>query len=342
MKRFVAFGLIAALLLAGMNAWADSKRERVACVFDPVGADGFVYELFSDYALQARDWGYALKPRAYTDEAVAANDFKAGECDMVVLSGVRTRALVPFAGSLDMAGGLQTYDGLRRAIKAMAAPKAAPLMQANGNEVVGVVPMGRVFLFARDRDDLQSLDRLAGKRIAILSYDRASRRVVEAVGASPVPADIASLGPLFNNGSADLTYAPAIAYQPLELEHGITPNGGFANFVLGTLSGQIVVHQDRFAPEFGARSRTWVADTLSLSMIERLEKAEARLPYTRWVVIDPQRIERYQRMFREVREQLWQEDWYSHRMQKLLKKLRCAETPALAECSLDSEGGPVY
>lgn len=342
MKRFVVLGLFAICALAGTQAFAQAQPSRVACVFDPVGADGFVYELFTDYALAARDWGYALKARAYTDETVAANDFKAGKCDMVVISGVRTRGLVPFAGSLDMAGGLQSYDALQRAIKAMAAPKAAPLMQADGNEVVGVVPLGKVFLFARDRSNLESLDRLAGKRIAILSYDRASRRVVEAVGASPVPADIASLGPLFNNGSADMTYAPAIAYEPLELEHGITPDGGIANFVLGMLSGQIVVHQDRFDSEFGARSRRWVADTLSLQMIERLEKAESRLPYDRWVVIEPERAERYRQMFRDVREQLWQENWYSHRMQRLLKKLRCNEHHELAECSLDSEGGPVY
>ena len=342
MERFIAFGLIATLLTAFTQLGAAAERERRACVFDPVGADGFVYELFSDYAMQARDWGYALDARAYTDEAVAANDFKAGKCDMVVLSGVRTRALVPFAGSLDMAGGLEDYASLHRAITAMSQPKAASLMRANGDEVVGVVPLGKVFLFARDRQDLQGLDRLAGKRIAVLAYDRASRAVVETVGASPVPASIAKLGPLFNNGSADLTYAPAIAYEPLELERGVTPNGGIADFVLGTLSGQIVVHADRFDAEFGQRSRRWVADTLFDDMQARLEKAEADIPASLWVPINAERSERYRAMFRDVREQLWKEQWYSHRMQRLLKKIRCAEAPGRAECSLESEGGPVY
>ena len=61
-----------------------------------------------------------------------------------------------------------------------------------------------------------------------------------------------------------------------------------------------------------------------------------------WVAVSEQQTTQYRAMFRRVREQLWREDWYSHRMQRLLKKLRCNEHHELAECSLDTEGGPVY
>jgi hypothetical protein len=311
-------------------------------MFDPVGADGFVYDLFHDYAVQAREWGYDLKTRAYTDESVAANDLKAGKCDMAMLSGVRTRELAKFAGSLDMAGGLQSYANLREAVGVMSGPKASALMRADKYEVAGVVPLGKVFLFARDRDHLASLDKLAGKRIAILDYDRPSRLIAEEAGASPVPASIASLGPLFNNGSAELTHAPAIAYAPLELQQGITPDGGIADFVLAMFSAQIVIHHERFGDDFGARSRAWVSDQLFDATLKRAKKAEKALGGDLWVSVDADRTRQYRAMSRRVRQQLWQEDWYSHRMQRLLKKIRCDGDGGLAECSQASEGGAVY
>ena len=46
-------------------------------------------------------------------------------------------------------------------------------------------------------------------------------------------------------------------------------------------------------------------------------------------------------MFRKTRQKLWEQGWYSHRMQRLLKKIRCSTDASLAECSQDSEGGPV-
>ena len=208
--------------------------------------------------------------------------------------------------------------------------------------MAGVVPLGKVFLFARDRDHLANLDQLAGKRIAVLDYDRPSRMIAEEAGASPVPASIASLGPLFNNGSAQLTYAPAIAYAPLELQQGVTPDGGVADFVLAMLSGQIVIHHERFSDDFGARSRAWVFDQLFDTTLARAEKAEDALDDDLWVPVDAEQTRDYHAMFRRVREQLWAEQWYSRRMQRLLKKIRCDGDAGLAECSQASEGGAVY
>ena len=58
-------------------------------------------------------------------------------------------------------------------------------------------------------------------------------------------------------------------------------------------------------------------------------------------MVDGQRKARYRQMFRHVRERYWRDNWYDHRMQHLLKKIRCGNDKSLAECSLDSEGGPV-
>ena len=133
-----AAALGAAALFGGALQTASAQETRSLCVYDPIGANGFIYQSFQDYVVQAREWGIKLNTRAYTDEAVAANDFKAGKCDMVGITGIRAIHFVKFAGSLDMAGGLQSYDQVKTAIKVMSSPKAADRMSEDGYEVVGV------------------------------------------------------------------------------------------------------------------------------------------------------------------------------------------------------------
>lgn len=336
----LALGAIA--LAAGALQPAAAADSRSLCIYDPIGANGFVYQSFQDYIVQARSWGIKLKPRAYTDEAVAANDFKAGKCDMAAITGVRDIHFVKFAGSLDMAGGLQTYAQEKTAIQVMSSPKAAQYMQQDGYEVAGLVPLGKAFLFARDRDNLDSLQKLAGKKVAVLSYDKQARTLANVAGASPVGTSIASLGPKFNNGSVDYAYAPSFAYDALELYKGLGDNGGIADFVLGMLSGQLVMHKDRFPSGFGQKSRTWVFNNMYAPTMRRVKQADDQIPDKYWVPISGERNQKYREMFRKTRQKLWNEDWYSHKMQHMLKKIRCSGDPGLAECSLDSEGGPVH
>lgn len=74
---------------------------------------------------------------------------------------------------------------------------------------------------------------------------------------------------------------------------------------------------------------------------ERLARqAESTIPADKWVAVDAKQDSRYRQIFLQVRKQLWADNWYSHRMQHLLKKIRCGSTPGLAECSQPSEGGP--
>lgn len=82
-SRLGSAAIGAAVLVAGALQPAAAQNEtRTLCVYDPIGANGFIYQSFQDYVVQARSWGIKLETRAYTDEAVAANDFKAGKCDM--------------------------------------------------------------------------------------------------------------------------------------------------------------------------------------------------------------------------------------------------------------------
>ncbi len=50
--------------------------------------------------------GIKLKLRAYSDEKVAAEDFKAGQCDAVLLTGTRARKFNRFNGTLEAMGAV--------------------------------------------------------------------------------------------------------------------------------------------------------------------------------------------------------------------------------------------
>ena len=323
------------------TAKTSGANTRVACIFDPTGKAGPLYDLFQPYVAQVADWGYEVETRVYADESVAAGDFRAGQCDMAILTGLRTIRFVRFAGSLDMVGGVKSYAEEKKAIDAISAPKAAKYMQQDDYEVAGVTPLGRSYLLARDRDDLTDLDHLASKRVAVLNYDKQAVTLADQAGLSPVPASTTSFGPMFTSGSVSIAYAPALAFKPLELYEGVNNNGGIAQFPLGMLSNQILIRKDRFADGFGQKSRTWVANNLFEPAAQQARGAENAVPEEYWVTISDEQQSAYNRLFRSVREQLWDDGWYNHRMQRLLKKIRCDADPASAECSLDSEGGAI-
>jgi hypothetical protein len=83
----------AALALSSTSALAAGKQ--TLCVWDIVGAQGDVFNMMKDYKLAAAKWGATLDLKPYTDEKIAAEDFKAGQCDAVVMTGLRARSSMP-------------------------------------------------------------------------------------------------------------------------------------------------------------------------------------------------------------------------------------------------------
>lgn len=343
-KRFscMFMGLCALLLAMGAVQTASAKMiNRTLCIYDPIGANGFIYQELQDYITAALRWGVHFQPHAYSNEGVAASDFKAGKCDAVEFTGIRNMHFVKFAGSLDMAGGLQTYKQEHTAIQVMSSPKAAKYMQQGPYETVGVIPAGKVFLFAHTKKALANLQQAAGKKIAVMSYDKQASALVNVVGASPVPSTIADFGPKFNNDSVDYAYAPSFAYKALELYKGLGKNGGIADFVLGMLSLQIDIHKKDFPQSFGQKSRTWVLNNLWQPALRRIKHDDNAIPNHYWVHISGPRAKKYRTIFLHTRQRLWNDGWYNHKMQHLLKQIRCNTNPSLAECSEHYEGGPV-
>ncbi|HYW05220.1 MAG TPA: putative solute-binding protein [Gammaproteobacteria bacterium] len=330
--------LAAAMLLSLSALPVHAAVKRTLCVYDPIGANGDVYGLAQDYRAAARAWGVNFKLEPYTDEGVAVEDFKAGQCDAALITGIRDRKLVRFAGSVDMMGAIPTYRELRTVIRTISQPKAAKYMRSGPYEVAGVLPAGAVYLFVSSKT-MQSIKGtptvkdLAGKTIATLSYDQQAVQMVRFVGASVVGSDITNFGSKFNNGSADICYAPAYAYKALELYKGLGKHGGIIDYVLAQLTYQMVTHRKEFSGKFLQKSRDWAANHFDQALAIA-KRSEAQIPKKYWIHIPKKDRRRYQQMFRNVRLKLRKEGGvYSPRMMKLLWKVRCHYHPSDAECS---------
>ncbi|WP_372964272.1 putative solute-binding protein [Marinobacter sp.] len=329
---------MAAALCVGMaapilaNAQTQPELlERTFCVFDPVGANGPLFAITKEFQPVALKAGIKLDLRAYTDEKVAAEDFKAGQCDAVMLTGTRAREFNKFTGTLEAMGAVPGEQEMRLLFNTLSQPKARPFLIEGPYEVAGVFPGGAVYLHARDRT-LDTVEKLQGKRVATLDYDTASVRMVRHVGASVVGSNSANFAGKFNNGSVDFAYAPAVAYQPLELYKGIGTKGGVFKYALGYMNFQVVIHSDRF-PDDAAQM---VRDE-SIKRIDQaydiIAEAEAGIPDEVWVNLPQEDTAEYDKMLQKVRLSLLEEGVYDERAIKLMKAIRCRVDGSRSECA---------
>ncbi len=89
--------------------------------------------------------------------------------------------------------------------------------------------LGSAFIFVRDKN-INSIEKAAGKKFAVLGYDDAQKIMVQRVGAQAVISDVSNFVAKFNNGQVDMVGAPAYAYKPLEIYKGLGNNGAMFNF----------------------------------------------------------------------------------------------------------------
>lgn len=305
------------------------------CVFDPVGTNGPAFAYARDYAVAAKAWGVNLELRAYTNEALASEDFKAGQCDGAAISALRGRQFNQFVGSLDSIGSVPTYKHLRVMIEAMSSPKMADLMTSGQFEVVGILPVGAAYVFVRDRS-INSIEKAAGKKIAVLDFDKSQAKLVQKMGAQPVASEIINFGAKFNNGQVDIIAAPAVAYQPLELYKGLGTTGAIYRFPLIQLTADLLIRKDRFPADFGQKSRAYIATQFDRA-VTVVGQAEKVIPEKYWLDIPDADKVKYVSLMREARIQLTKEGFYDPRMISMLKKVRCKVDPSLGECSETGE-----
>ncbi|MFT4624667.1 MAG: hypothetical protein ACI8PZ_003326 [Myxococcota bacterium] len=331
-SRRITTALLAAAVSLGAIGSAHAAESRTVCAYDPAGKAGDYYRTLDAWATEASGWGHEIEIKAYTDEETATKDYQAGVCDGVVATGVRLQRFNRFASTIEAIGALPEYSHLHQLVDAFVKyPSSAKYLRNNDNETVGILPVGKVYLFVRDKN-IDTVAELAGKRIATLDYDEPSKKMVERVGAIMVPADLGTLGPKFNNGDVDACYATAPIYKPFELHRGIGTTGGIVKLPLAQATLQIMVRHERFSADFGTKSRAWWSTNFGKALA-MVEKAEAAIPADAWITIPADKHPDFDDMFGKVRAQLSGAGSYDSKMLSTMKKIRCASDSSRSECA---------
>lgn len=331
-RRLLAAALLCtSLTLPAVAQESGEILERSFCVFDPVGANGPLFAITKTFRPVALKEGIKLDLRAYTDEKVAAEDFKAGQCDAVLLTGTRAREFNRFTGSLEAMGAVPGEEEMRLLYNTLSQPKARPFLVNGAYEVAGVFPAGAIYLHMRDRS-IDTVEELQGKKVATLDYDSASVRMVRHVGASVVGSNSANFAGKFNNGSVDLAYAPAVAYTPLELYKGVQPNGGVFKYALAYMNFQVILHRDRFPDRAGQMVREESIKRID-EAYDIIAQAEAEIPDEVWMHPPAEDVRKYDQMLRDVRLSLLEDGVYDERAIKLMRAIRCRVDGSRSECS---------
>lgn len=338
MKKIWVSATLSAFAAIGFSAQAQAAKIDV-CVFDLLGKSGESYQMAQEWALAAKGWGAEVNLIPRQDEAVADNDFKAGKCDGVFMTAMRARQYNKFAGSIDALGGAPSNAIAQRAISfALDKRNAAKMVTNLGGkkyEIAGISPLGSAFIFVRDKN-INSIEKAAGKKFAVLGYDDAQKIMVQRVGAQAVISDVSNFVAKFNNGQVDMVGAPAYAYKPLEIYKGLGNHGAMFNFPVLQVTADFVIRPEQFPAGFGQKSRDWFVKNLpkAMSMINRLE---GEIPAKYKMNLSAEDKTKYQKMLRDGRMDMTKRGIYDPAMMSVLKRARCSVEKTNFECSLGGE-----
>jgi hypothetical protein len=122
-------------------------------------------------------------------------------------------------------------------------------------ETVAMIPLGAAYIMVNDRK-INSLAKAAGKKIAVLDYDKSQAKMVQQIGAQPVSVDLTTVSGKFNNGQVDIMAGPALIFKPFELYKGMTApdgsvKGAIIRFPVIQVTGVMMMHRGKFPDGVG-------------------------------------------------------------------------------------------
>lgn len=334
-KLFRNVACVAAVGFAGSSFASAGMASNTMCAFDPIGANGPIYQAFLDYQAASLEWGVKVELKPYTDERVAAEDFKAGVCDLVNVTGLRARSFNSFTGTIDSIGALPTYDHLKTLLDTLSTPKAAKYMVSGSYETVGIIPGGAVFPFVTDKT-INSPEKLAGKKIAVLDNAPEMQILVAQAGMTPVGSTLANVFSKFNNHSVDIAGGPALVFEPMELHKGMDPNGGIIKYPMLQLTVQIMARTDSLPAGFGQKSREYINGNFDTAL-KMITDSEARIPQKYWIDVANANEEDWAEIFRQNRIALRDKGIYDGKALTLFRKIRCKKDASRSECTADDK-----
>lgn len=319
------------LLLCLLSSHLKALEDKVFCVWDPVGRNGPVMTFYSDVIPKAQSWGLNIRFIAFTDESVAANEFKAGRCEAVLLTGIMSRQFVKFGGTMDAIGAINSDKGLELVLATLARPRAGALMIEGNYEVVATFPVGSMYAFVNDRN-IKRIDDFAGKKLAILNNDPQARKFSDLAGTSPVNVSLSTFGGQFNNGNVDILLMPALAYNTFELYNGLGDKGGIIRYRLYYGMLQTIARRDKFPEDFGDKMRNYILTRLP-AIDKMVKDAEAEIPEKYWIDINQFTKDEIDHFSKRVRMSLKDENVNHPTALKLLWKIRCRLDNSRGECA---------
>lgn len=309
--------------------------KRSLCVWDPVGSGGPVVSMIKGLIPKSLSWGVQLKIEAYTDEKVAANDFKGEACDSVLITDASIRDFNHFTSTYNAVGAIPGERELKTLLNTLSSTKAAKLMIQDQYEIAGIFPIGSVFIFVRDKS-IDNVEQFQGQKMAVLNGDPVAARMVRKIGGSVVPSSLASFAGMFNNGSVDIVFAPAIAFNTMELYKGLEPNGGILEYPLLQTSLQLVIRHKLFPKGYGQKLRSYSVSKLE-NMLDVVRTAERDIPDKYWISVTENDKSEYTEYMQSSRISLRDEGYYEPKALRIMRKIRCKYTPGNGECSTKIE-----
>ena len=313
------------------HSQAQELQPLTMCVFDFIGHDGPVHKRMKEFKLDAFRWGVDLSFKVYNDDRVASEEFKNGVCDMLNLPGIRAREYNDFTGSINAVGALPSYKHLGMVIKTLSSKKATKLMRKGDYEIIGITPIGAIFLFVNDQN-IKIPEDMAGKKITVLDTAPETGYLAERIGMTPVSSSIMNALQKFNNHAVDITGAPALAYEPLEMYKGLEPNGGIIKWPSLQITMQLIVRWELIPEGFGQKTRELMANQYPMH-IKEIERSEQTIPEKYWIEISDEAKNNWNETFRESRIELRKRKVYNAKALTLFRKIRCKVDPNLAECT---------
>jgi hypothetical protein len=304
--------------------------KRTICIWDIAGRSGPIFAAAQDQRSQIMEYGVEVDMIPYTSESVLAEDLKSGRCDAALMTGLRARLFHRYSGTIDSVGGVPSDEHMRVLLQAVNHPRNAHNMVSGEYVVLGIAPAGAAYVFVNDRS-ISSLAKAAGKKVAVLDYDRTQAEMVSQIGATPISSDIVSAPNKFNNGVVDVLAAPLVAYEVLELYKGMTPNGGIVRFPLAQITMQLIGRHDKFPNEIAQLVREAFLQNYDLIMA-RLGEETSKVPPRWWIDIPQRDQQEYEIMMQQARLHLRDQGYYDPEMLALQRRVRCRFDGSRAEC----------
>lgn len=334
-----------ALSLPAGAAHAAADATPTLCVWDPIGAAGPLFDAAKTYALAAQKFGADIKLKSYTDERVASEDFRVGQCNGLMATSLRTKHYLPLTAATDYGGAATivrdgkidldaSYDVVRKAINLFASPAAAKLVVHDRFELGGILPTGTILTFVRDRGLFKK--GFTGARLPAFDDDKVQAFLIQLIGAQAVSSDINNFVTKFNNGNVDALFAPAVAFRPLEIYRGVGTQGGVSRFPLAFTTIQLVLDRTRFPTGFAEKSRQYWAGQFDQAALAA-RKAEADIPANLFVDFPEDEAVKFVGGQRDTRLLLAEKGFYDKQGLKIMKRIRCNVHPAAAECTTTAE-----